>query len=362
MQSSMLIDLAGVVPAVAPSPAVCEALLQPPEDGTQCGAELRQRLALEYRLNERNVVLIADLDSVAGRIAEQTTGPLVLFPPATTDLSIAQLSTSRAILRLGRGFGRDGMITLDAACDLPHDGVAMISSPADPLANLLTANDAVRLARSCRWLIIDERYADYAGQSLLGLASEFPNVIVLRSFQARLGASAVRAGWATGSTRAQDVLTAIAAELPPAIGHAALTALGDTASGRTLLSFVRDERSRLFRSLRKLSYLQPLPSWGPFVTARVEVGERDTLVTLLAARGIRIHAPRDPGLERYLRIGIGLRRDMESLRCTLLDIAPIMLNAQLPSGGSDAYRLTLSGEELSQPQVRQVQERRQRSA
>ena len=129
-----------------------------------------------------------------------------------------------------------------------------------------------------------------------------------------------------------------------------------------LLALIRDERSRLYRALRKLSYLQPLPSWGPFVAARVEVGDRDQLLALLGARGIRVHAPQEPGLERYIRIGIGMRSSMEYLRQSLLDIAPEMLGAQLASGRRDPYRLTLRSEEISQADVRQVEERGKRSA
>jgi histidinol-phosphate aminotransferase len=227
---------------------------------------------------------------------------------------------------------------------------------------VLSANDAVRLARSCAWLVVDERYAEYAGQSLLNVASEFANVIVVRSFQARLGATDTNAGWVVGSPRARDLLAAVSTPLPPGIVQAVLAAHSSKHSGRILLSLVRDERSRLYRALRKLSYLQPLPSWGPFVAARVEVGERATLLALLEARGIRVHAPQEPGLERYIRIGIGTRSSMECLRRTLLDIAPEMLGAGLAGGGSDPYRLTLRGEELGQPEFREIEERGQRSA
>jgi histidinol-phosphate aminotransferase len=266
------------------------------------------------------------------------------------------------VVRVARGSSRDGAISLDSASDLPHDGVAVIASPGDPLANVLSANDAVRLARSCAWLVIDERYADYAGQSLLSVASEFSNVIVLRSFQARLGATDANAGWAVGSPRARDLLANVSAPLPPGIAQAVLAAGNDKAASRMLLSLVRDERSRLYRALRKLSYLQPLPSWGPFIAARVEVGRRDTLVSLLCARGIQVYAPQEPGLERYIRVGIGTRSAMETLRRALLEIAPEMLGARLAGSGRDPDRLTLSGEEFRQPEFRQVKQRGQRSA
>lgn len=351
-------DLGGDAPAIAPPVAVSEALVQTEGESDELHESLiRHRLAAEYRLAERNLVLIRDVDAAVAGIAAQITGPLVLFPPSMTLASPGGLHENRQVIEVARGFGRDGVITLESASDLPHDGLAIIASPGDPLGNVLTANEAVRLARSCAWLVIDERYADYAGQSLLNLASEFSNVVVLRSFQSRLGATDATPGWATGSSRARDLLAGISSGLPLGVGLAVLAASSDKAASRMLLSLVRDERSRLYRALRKLSYLQPLPSWGPFVAARVEVGDRATLVALLCARGIRVHAPQEPGLERYVRIGIGTRSAMEYLRRTLLDIAPEMLGDQLAGGSCDAYRLTLRGKELRQTEFGQVEHR-----
>jgi histidinol-phosphate aminotransferase len=343
--------------------AVAEALSQSLDRRGDLGEGLvRNRLATEYRLNERNLALVGDVDFALAGIAAQTAGPLILFPPSATNRSLGPGLEDREIVEVVRGFGRDGMIPLESASDLPHDGVAIIASPGDPLGNVLSSNDAVRLARSCAWLVIDERYAEYAGQSLLNVASEFPNVIVLRAFQARLGATDSNAGWAVGSPRARELLAAIATHPTPRMVNAVLEAYSGKNSSRMLLSLVRDERSRLFRALRKLSYLRPLPSWGPFVAARVEVGDRETLLALLEAKGILVHAPQEPGLERYVRIGIGTRTEMERLRRAMLDIAPEMLGPQLAGSGCDPYRLTLRGEEFGQPEFRQVKERRQRTA
>jgi histidinol-phosphate/aromatic aminotransferase/cobyric acid decarboxylase-like protein len=91
------------------------------------------------------------------------------------------------------------------------------------------------------------------------------------------------------------------------------------------LKLVREERSRLYRFLRKLSFLEPLPSWAPFITARVTVVSRQCLIDGLAKRGIRIHAPLEPGLEQYVRFGIGSRTAMDRLRVALLELGPELI-------------------------------------
>jgi histidinol-phosphate/aromatic aminotransferase/cobyric acid decarboxylase-like protein len=106
---------------------------------------------------------------------------------------------------------------------------------------------------------------------------------------------------------------------------AAIVALEDVAGAGMLVRWVRDERSRLYRLLRKFSFLEPLPSWGPFISARVGVTTRDALVAALEARGVRVHRPEEPGLENYVRFGIGSRAAMEHLRCALVEAAPELL-------------------------------------
>ena len=55
-----------------------------------------------------------------------------------------------------------------------------------------------------------------------------------------------------------------------------MATLENHASVAATLKLVREERSRLYRFLRKLSFLEPLPSWAPFITARVTIVSRQT--------------------------------------------------------------------------------------
>jgi histidinol-phosphate/aromatic aminotransferase/cobyric acid decarboxylase-like protein len=108
---------------------------------------------------------------------------------------------------------------------------------------------------------------------------------------------------------------------PEAIAGA-MAALENHVSIAATLKLVREERSRLYRFLRRLSFLQPLPSWGPFIAGRVALVSRQDLIDGLAKRGIQIHAPEEPGLEDYVRIGIGSRTEMDRLRAALLELGP----------------------------------------
>jgi histidinol-phosphate/aromatic aminotransferase/cobyric acid decarboxylase-like protein len=105
----------------------------------------------------------------------------------------------------------------------------------------------------------------------------------------------------------------------------ALATLDSLDSVDATLRLLREERSRLYRFLRKLSFLEPIPSWGPFLAARVELVPRARVVSGLASRGVYVHVPEEPGLERVLRVGIGSRSAMDRLREALLELGSELL-------------------------------------
>jgi histidinol-phosphate aminotransferase len=229
------------------------------------------------------------------------------------------------MVRIARGAGRCGIVGPDLAVDIPEKGIAIIDSPSDPLGSILMPADAVRLSRASKYLVIDERFAEFSEFSLLPLAIEFENVMILRSFEAWAGLQSPSCAWAVASPRLAAALGLKHATLEPDTIAAAIATLNSQDSVHATLKLIRDDRSRLYRLLRKLSFVEPLPSWGPFLSARVLMVHRAALVDELLARGIRIHAPSQPGLEQFIRIGIGSRTAMDRMRSALLELTPQFL-------------------------------------
>jgi len=226
------------------------------------------------------------------------------------------------MVSIARGACSDTIVGPEIASDIPADGLAIIDSPSNPLESIVTPADAVRLSRACASVVIDERFAEFSGFSLLPLALELDNVAVMRSFAPWAGPPDLACSWAVAPAGlAEDLELGTNAIHPEAIAGAIAT-LESHASVAVALKLVREERSRLFRFLRRLSFLEPLPSWGPFITGRVTVASRQDLLDGLAKRGIRIHAATEPGLEEYVRIGIGSRTAMDRLRAALIELGP----------------------------------------
>lgn len=288
-------------------------------------ASLKAEIGSSYGLTPNSILVFSGIDSALRRIARSSTGPIAVLPPSELASQITSMVTPDQLVPVARGAGRTGAVNVDDARDIAHDTLVVADSPTNPLGALLSAADGVRLARASQLLVIDERFAEIAGFSLLPLAIEFENVVVLRTLQGWAEPLAGPCCWAAGSPGAlrQLQLNKQPAERQAIAG--ALAVLRDRHTVDIALRCARDERSRLFRLLRKYSLFTPLPSWGPFLSARVEVVPRDALVNALRMRGVHIHAPQEPGLERFVRIGIGPRHAMERLCSALLEIVPELI-------------------------------------
>lgn len=285
---------------------------------------------------ERAILFFPGIDAALNGLLRLSQGPLVLFPPSSLTEDTLLMAAHRPHIHLARGMGRELGIDAETASDLPSDSVAVVASPSDPLGTLLSANEAVRLARAAALLIVDERHAEFAGQSLLALAGDFTNMVIVRTFETWAGLSDSPCAWAVVSPRLIQFGALHDERVPTEALGAALATLDNLPIMQATLRLLREERSRLFRQLRRLSFLEPAPSWGPFLSARVTVGERDRVVDELKARGVAVHAPRDPGLEQFIRFGLGSRSAMEHLRLALLDVAPVIVGeatSQAPAQG-----------------------------
>jgi histidinol-phosphate/aromatic aminotransferase/cobyric acid decarboxylase-like protein len=310
-------------PALAPLPALPAApsvRLSPPA----LSALLRQSLAHVYRLPIETISLAAGTQCVLEQVTRAAPGPIVAFPPSSSATTIAALSGSCRVIPIVRGWGPEEALDAATATDLPGSAIAWIESPSDPLGALATAADIVRLARACRGVVVDERLAEFAARSLLPLAAEFDNIVVLRSLPAWPAPQRVGC-WAAGSSLARSRV-GLEERLPTAAAAAViLTTLTNSDTMAAPLRQVRAERSRLYRMLRKFSFVEPAPSWGPFIAARIDLMPRAQFVAELAGRNIRVHVPREEGLERYVRIGIGSRSATDRLQAALRAMAPAVL-------------------------------------
>ena len=311
-------------PALTPARSVSTAAQAIRLSPASIAVLIRQSLAQTHRLPLETITLGATTTCVLDQVVRSAAGPMVAFPPSTSATTINALDSGHEVIPIVRGWGRAEVIDADTAVDLPGSAVAWIESPSDPLGALAAPADVVRLARSCRAVVVDERLAEFADRSLLPLATEFDNVVVLRSLPVWPGRE--DAGWwAAGSSLTKSRLGLVEAAPNAVAAGPILAALDNRAELPVARSQVRTERSRLYRMLRKFSFVAPVPSWGPFLAARIDLMPRARFVAELARRDIRVHVPQAEGLERYVRIGIGPRAATDRLQAALREMAPAVL-------------------------------------
>jgi histidinol-phosphate aminotransferase len=306
-----------------PCPAVIEAIetwLESPPGSL--AATFRRRLGEIYHVPAESIHLLSSVDAGIRHVVNRHTGPLVVFPPSAPASFVAERAPVCDPVTIARGPALDAGIGPEFTADLPDHGLAIVDSPSNPLGSILSAADLIRLSRACACVVVDERFAEYSAFSLLPLTRELDNVVVMRSFEPWSGLGEVSCAWAVASPRLANSLGFSREAVSPVAIAGGMATLQNHASVAATLTLIREERSRLYRFLRKLSYLEPLPSWAPFLTARVAISSRQDLITGLARRGIRVYAPPEPGLEQFVRIGIASRTAMDGLRAALLELGP----------------------------------------
>ena len=306
-----------------PCPAASEAVEAGRESRPEpLVASFRRRLSEVYRVPVGSIYPLGNVDSAIRALASRHMGPLIDFPPATIASLVAESRARFDAVSIARGACGDAVVGPDFASDIPAHGLAIIDSPSNPLGSIISPADVVRLSRACSCVVVDERFAEFSEFSILPLALELDNVIVMRSFASWSGLPEISCAWAVAPPGLAKVFELATTVVRPEAIAGAMATLENQATVAATLKLVREERSRLYRFLRRLSFVEPLPSWGPFITGRVTIASRQDVIDGLAKRGIRIHVAEEPGLEDYVRIGIGSRTAMERLRAALLELGP----------------------------------------
>lgn len=184
---------------------------------------------------------------------------------------------------------------------------AYLCRPNNPTGDVVPAEAVRLLDRSFPGLVLlDEAYADYAGEELTAWAASSTRTISLRTFSKAWGLAGLRVGYAVGP--AELIGEVRKSRGPYKVGalaeRAALAALEHDDAWRTaIVRRTIDARDALAAKLRELG-LSPLPSSANFLLVPVAdaVGARDAL----RARGVGVRAFRDlPGIGDAIRVTIG---------------------------------------------------------
>lgn len=283
---------------------------------------LHIRLATMLGVGPDWLTLANGVDELLGMILlwRRGRGPLLLFPPSDPWEERRAGLHGFELRRYPRS--PRWALDLDPERSFPSGGTALVGSPNDPTGTLLGNQDLVRLARGCELVVVDERHTEYSARSVIPLAREFDNVVVVQTMETWAGLSGLPVAYAVAPPAVSAALARYSRPtgLAAASVIAAHATLDDLAYVRATVQRVREEKSRLYRTLRKLNTVRPHDSWANFLLARVERGDADQIARELACRGIQVHRPQHPELAHHLRISAVSPEGTTALKHALIEI------------------------------------------
>lgn len=225
-----------------------------------------------------------------------------------------------------RSVARNEDFSLDAAAleRALGDGAKLLylASPNNPTGNVLPRDLLLRLLEYPVAIVIDEAYAEFAGESAVELVGRFDNLIVARTFSKWAGLAGVRAGYAVIPRKLVEVVwkVKIPYNLSVAAEQAVLGSLDDVPMLMERVRLLVQERERLFERLEKLAFVRPYPSAGNFVLAEIRGTPARDVRDRLRERGILIRYFDTPGLRNCVRISVGRPHDTERVIEALQEI------------------------------------------
>ena len=178
--------------------------------------------------------------------------------------------------------------------------IVFLPSPNNPTGNALSRAAVERLLELPVLLVVDEAYAEFAGDSVADLVGQYPNLVVLRTFSKWAGLAGLRVGYGLLDEGLAEQLWKIK---PPynvnvAASVAAIASLEDVAYLMENVQRIVAERERVFAALREMPGLFPYPSRANFILMRVSGVDAAGLKRELERQGILLRHYSTPELRR----------------------------------------------------------------
>ena len=166
-------------------------------------------------------------------------------------------------------------------------------------------------------LLVDEAYADFGGESVIGLIKTCPNLLVSRTFSKGRSLAGMRLGVAFGHPSLieglQRVKNSFNSYPVDALAQAAgVASVKDESYYRETLATIMQTRKLTVSDLQNRGF-EVLPTAANFVFARPPGGDAGAVFRKLNEAGVLVRYWNKPRLDQWLRISIGTSADMQTL-------------------------------------------------
>ena len=200
--------------------------------------------------------------------------------------------------------------------------LTFLCSPNNPTGNTVQRNEIKKMLKSSDGLVVvDEAYSEFSGKTVVDLVEKFDNLVVIRSFSKFFGLAGLRLGYAVGNSELIEAFEKV--RLPFSISNVAyrtaIAALRSIEYYMEVRNKIIQERRRLFKRLKKFSFLEPYPTEANFILVRIKK-EKD-ICGELERRGIIIRNVTGLLLSGlHARITVGIKEENDRLLAVLEEI------------------------------------------
>jgi histidinol-phosphate aminotransferase len=258
--------------------------------------DLKQAAAQYLGVSAANVVVGEGIDGLLGHVAG--TGARLVLVPYRDD--------------------REDLDGLVAAVKKEKAPLVYLSNPDNPMGSWWEAEDIIRFVEAVpetTMIVLDEAYCELGPASAMpAIDVERTNLVRMRTFSKAYGLAGIRCGYAFGET-------GVIRDFEKIRNHygvsrmaqiAGVEALADQEYLNMVVSKVAAGR-RLISAIAESNGLKPLPSATNFVT--IDCGADGAFAAKvlqnMLARDVFIRKPMAPGLDRCIRVSVGLDHEID---------------------------------------------------
>lgn len=183
----------------------------------------------------------------------------------------------------------------------------LLATPNNPTGTITPQSDIMEIIDTGVPVLVDEAYAEFSGETVTHLVSQYKNLMVLRTFSKWAGLAGLRIGYGIFPPEIANWLLKI--KPPYNVNAAALVAVQESLKDVDYLlgrvKAIIAERERLFAELEKLKFLKPFPSHANFIFCLVLNGKASQIQQKLERKGILVRYFDQPLLRNSIRISVG---------------------------------------------------------
>lgn len=295
-----------------PSPRVFQALAETRSWNRYATQdELRRPVANYVGVDPGHIVIGNGADEVIDLIERifLAPGDRILDCPPTFEMysKYGEIIGAKAVNVVRRSDFSIDIDAIERAVQAHRPKIVFVANPNNPDGSVTPPTVVERLLKLPALIVVDEAYAEFAGNSYVQRVPTQPNLVVLRTFSKWAGLAGLRIGYAVAPRAIADQI--LRTKSPYNVNAAAIIAARVSLADQDyLLANVQRiiaERERLAGALAAIPFLKPMPSRTNFILCLVGgIAPRD-LRNSLADQNILIRAFGSPLLTGFVRISVG---------------------------------------------------------